>query len=242
MNGIPNNFTSNNLNNPILNNASVAPHHPVVPSSGSIETIQNEIADIAQISSQAQEKPQATMPTIGTESQQLNKGIGSVIGNYLGGVNSESMEAMSTKSASSKKAKPQNEKPQDTKPNQAKPQDTKPNQAKPQDTKPNQAKPQNAKPNQEKPQSAWQGIVNLYHGVNNAVNTVSNAVNTVSDAYNGVVNTVSTVSHAVIDPIADVAQILEETTTVEGLTHPNSHHHNYEYNPETNSITVRPKK
>jgi len=222
MNGIPNNFTSNNLNNPILNNDSVAPHHPVVPPSGSIETIQNEIADIAQISSQAQEKPQATMPTIGTKSQQLNEGIGSVIGNSLGGVNSESMEAMSTKSANSKKAKPQN--------------------AKPQDTKPNQAKPQNAKPNQEKPQSTWQGIVNIYHGVSNAVNTVSNAVNTVSDAYHGVVDTVSTVSHAVIDPIADVAQILEETTTVEGLTHPNSHHHNYEYNPETNTITATPKK
>ena len=214
MNGIPNNFTSNNLNNPILNNDSVAPHHPVVPPSGSIETIQNEIADIAQISSQAQEKPQATMPTIGTESQQLNKGIGSVIGNSLGGVNSESMEAMSTKSASSKKAKPQNEKPQDT--------------------KPNQAKPQNAKPNQEKPQSTWQGIVNIYHGV-------SNAVNTVSDVYHGVADTVSTVSHAVIDPIADVASILEETTTVHGITHPETHHHEYQHNPD-GSITVKPKK
>lgn len=223
MNGIPSNFYPTLYNSAI--EAWTDPHNPIWGAEPKPyeNPIPNGLADVAQISSQSQEKPQATMPTIGTESQQSNQGIGSAIGDVLGGVNADSMQPMSTKSASTSK--------------QAKPQGTKPNQAKPQNEK-----PQNANQNQEKPQSAWQGIVNLYHGVSNAVNTVSNAVNTVSDAYHGVVDTVSTVSHAVIDPIADVATVLEETTTVHGLTHPETHHHNYEYNPETSTITATPKK
>ncbi len=186
---------------------------------------EDPFADIAQITPQAQEKPQSPVAEAianiagSQDSQTQQSGIGSTVRNSLGGLNSESMQDMSTRAASASKKANTHKKPQN---------------AKPQGTKPNQAKPQNAKPNQEKPQSAWQGIVNIYHGV-------SNAVNTVSDVYHGVADTVSTVSHAVIDPIADVASILEETTTVHGITHPETHHHEYQHNPD-GSITVKPKK
>ena len=235
MNGIPNNFISNNVNSQVVVQPWTDPYNPIwgADPKPHEDPIQNAVADIAQITPQAQEKPQSPVAeaianiTGSQDSKPEQSGIGSIVGNSLSGLNSESMQDMPTRGASASKKANTHKKPQN---------------AKTQGTKPNQAKPQNAKPNQEKPQSAWQGIVNIYHGVSNAVNTVSNAVNTVSDAYHGVVDTVSTVSHAVIDPIADVAQVLEETTTVHGLTHPNSHHHNYEYDPETNTITATPKK
>ena len=172
------------------------------------------IADHTQISQQAQEKPQATIPSIGTESQQPTQGIGSTVSGVIGGIQ-HNIHDLPTKGSSSSK--------------------------KPQSTKPNQEKPQDAKPKEEKPQSAWQNIVNIYHGISDAAHTVSNVYHGVADTIEGVSNTVSTVTHAVIDPITDVAQILEETTTVEGLTHPNSHQHNYQHN-EDGSITVTPKK
>lgn len=93
MNGIPNNFISNNVNSQVVVQPWTDPYNPIwgADPKPHEDPIQNAVADIAQITPQAQEKPQSPVAeaianiTGSQDSKPEQSGIGSVIGNIFGG-------------------------------------------------------------------------------------------------------------------------------------------------------------